>query len=99
MKRIFSVFLAILSVCPAYAQYRNQDNAVAGTYLKSCSGCRLINNTTLRCDSCYNGRARVRGELGRTQGGDWETNLTLNLTPCPSGPVWNDKGRLRCGPG
>lgn len=85
-----SLVLLVTLTTATVAQYRNADNCPAGSYLKSCSGCKLVGKT-LKCDSCNNGRRKFGG------GSDWENEVTLNVDGCPNGPIWNNKGRLMCG--
>lgn len=98
--KILSLLLAAVAISSqAFAQDRPVDALPEGTYKKSCGTCKISGGRYLVCDYCKDGRNKVSGPLGPILGGGWENGVSLDLRNCPNGPVWNDKGQLRCGNG
>lgn len=75
------------------------DALPSGSYKKSCGECKISGGRYLVCRYCKNGQNKVSGPLGPILGGEWESGVSLDLRACPSGPVWNENGQLRCGDG
>ena len=92
-----TVLLSIAAT--ASAQNIPSDALPQGTYRDSCGECKISNGRYLVCRYCKNGRNKVSGALGPILGGEWESGVSLDLKACPDGPVWNDRGQLRCGNG
>lgn len=89
------IFWVLASV--AYAQDRPSDGLPNGTYKKSCHECKVANGRYLICQSCNDGHPGPLSPLINT--GGKKTGVSLDLTTCPNGPVWNHNGQLECGDG
>lgn len=92
MKYIIAVFLLTFNL-ETFAQNDRPSNALpSGSYKNSCSNCEMKNGHWLICGSCKNGQTQQ--PLGNS---GWENDVSLDISACPNGPVWNDHGQLRCG--
>lgn len=96
MRLLMAICLGVFSALSS-AQDRPADALPEGTYKESCNECKVANGRYLVCRSCKNGKPGPLAPFINT--GGWESGVSLDLKPCPNGPVWNDHGQLRCGDG
>lgn len=84
---------AVLALSAVSSAQQPSDALPSGTYKDSCRNCR-VSGGYLICGSCKTGERKE--PWGNS---DWNNDVSLRLDRCPEGPIWNDKGTLRCGDG
>lgn len=94
MKYMIAIFFIACSFGAVAQDGRPSKALPSGTYKDSCHNCEVQNGHWLICGSCNNGE--TQGSFGNS---GWNNDVSLDISRCPNGPVWNDNGQLRCGNG